>query len=119
MIIVTATCWPGGNAAGSYELLHASLTNRSSPGDRTETYMSHVLARPDNSRGVAGYEADVETKGHHFEWGFATLLTSVLSAADGGKDVQHFGTKTPTSRTLARVDLVSPDQFEKMLRGQS
>lgn len=118
MIIVTATMWPGGDASGSYELMHATLTNRSSPRDRTESYMAHLLLRPNASRGLPGYEADVEVKEHRYENGFVPLLTSVLMAADGGTRSSVTGTNMPTARTLARVDLVTAQQFEGMLRGR-
>ena len=115
MIIVTATCWPGGNAAGSYELLHATITNRSSPEDKTDSYMAHVLARPDYSRGLNGYEADVEVKGHKFADGFAPLLMSVLNGAHGsdGRAIV-----LPSARARARVDLMTAVEFEKVLRGR-
>lgn len=116
MILVTATMWPGGNLAGSYEILHATITNRTSVEDRGERYVSHVIARPAPTLGISGYEADVETRGHKSQDGFAPLLMSVLAAAHAPNDRGLF---LPPSRALSRLDLVTTTEFEAVIRSRT
>lgn len=115
MIVLSATVWPLGNQAQSYEVLNVTLTNESPPHSETENYYAHVLARPAQFRGLEGYEADVEVRGHQFRDGFPTLLMSVLNAAHS-KDGK--GLILPPARQLARLDLVDAHQFEELLRGR-
>lgn len=126
MIILTATMHPHGNPAQAYELLHATIENRTRIEDfdprggidqATERYLAHVLSRPNRWIGVSGYEADVEVKGHRRADGPAPLIRSVLHAAvneDGSS-----GFVLPEARRLARVTIEDAAAFEQRLRARS
>lgn len=114
MVIVQATMWPHGNQMQTFELLHVGISNTTSPEDRLQTYMSHVLARPSPFSGIAGYEADVEVTGHEERAGFAPLLASILNAAHGIDESE--GILLPPARRLARVEVVSAHQFDELLK---
>jgi len=112
MIIVTATMWPRGHAAQSYELLHATISNRTSPGDVADSYMAHVVARPNKIIGVSGYEADVMVPSYRRTDGLAPLLMAVLGSAHAEQD----GDGIPQARLMARVLLQDAEEFEKIVR---
>lgn len=121
MIILTATMWPGGNQERSYELLHATIENRTRLEDdlkaNADRYMAHVCSRPNRWLGVSGYEADVEVRNHKRSDGPAVLLMSVLNAANS-VDVNK-GTFMPEARQLARVTIKDAADFERRLRARS
>lgn len=121
MIIVQATMWPNGNQLESYEILNATITTQSSPGDEEQDYFAHVLARPKPFDGIAGYDADVEVIRHNPRNGFAPLLIAILGQAHaedftGVRQQTVAGVPLPETRQLARLNLVEPHQFEAMLR---
>lgn len=120
MIIVSASVWPGGSEAQAYELLCATISNRSSPGDRLESYHAHVLARPNKFFGVIGYEADIEIKDHKRTDGFAPLVCAVLGQAAGpcpaASNQNIAGLVLPSARTLAKVTIADAAAFEQRLR---
>lgn len=115
MINVVATMWPRGNAAEAYELLHATISNRSELDDANESYMAYVLARPNVWMGIGGYEADVEVKDHKRAAGFAPLLMSVLNAAH----VTVAPIALPPARALARMTIQDAADFERRLKART
>lgn len=117
MIIVSANVWPGGSQAEAYELLHASISNQGPSSTGGESFIAHVLSRPNKYTGVEGFEADVEVSGHRHSAGFAPLLMSILAAAwstDPDK-----GIMIPPSRALARLTLTDVHEFTQLLKGRS
>lgn len=113
MIILSATMWPGGNASGSYELFHGTITNQGASDGGGDAYMAHVLARPHTALRTPGFEADVEVKNHHREYGFVPLLDSIIQAVRHGD-----GYVTGASRVLARLTIEDAASFEKIIRGR-
>jgi hypothetical protein len=113
MVIVQAVMWPHGNQTQTYELLNVSLSNTSSPEDRLQRYMAHVLSRPSPMLGIDGYEADVEVQGHESRAGFVPLLASILNAAH---ETGAEGMILPPARRLSRVEVVSAHEFDEMLK---
>lgn len=115
MIVVTARMYPS-DGSPSYEILNATITNRSAPGDVAQSYMTHVLMRPDRYSGAPGYEADVETQGYLDRHGFAALLRSAIGVSDGNIGQSTCGTDMPTSRVLNRLAIHFVDEFERRKR---
>lgn len=115
MIVVTATLWPRGNQSQSVEILNATISNTSSPGDAAESYSAHVLARPNLDKGCIGFEADVEVREHLYQNGFTPLLISVLAAAM--KDDHDIF--IPPSRALNRATLREIIEFDQRLKGRT
>lgn len=113
MIVVQATMWPRGNQAQSYELLHASINNKTELGDEEESYFAHVLSRPKPFGGILGYEADVEVRGHKPQDGFAPLLMAVLGAAYSTD--QDASIIIPPARLIARLNLEDLAEFNKRI----
>lgn len=120
MIVVNATVWPGGSEAQAYELLCATISNRSTIRDRLESYHAHVLSRPNKHFGVIGYEADVEIREHRRADGFAPLLCSILGQAAGqcpsASNQNIAGVVLPSARTLTKVTIEDAAAFERRLR---
>lgn len=117
MIILNAHMWPHGNQAQAYELLHATITNQSSPGDLKDSYFAHVLSRPAEGLGVLGFEADVEVRDHERSHGFGTLLMSILAAAVSNDPEK--GVFIPPSRTLVRLTLQDVAAFQVALKART
>lgn len=114
MIVFSATMWPDGNQAGSYEVLSGTVTNQTAMGNVPQSYFAHVLARPKQYEGILGYEADIEVTGHNYRDGFAPLLAAILNAAHVNDQTQ--GMLLPPARQLARLEVVDAFQFEEILR---
>lgn len=115
MIILTATMWPRGVAAASYELLHASISNQDDG-----NYLAHVLSRPNSYIGVTGFEADVQVHNHKHHTGPVPLLIATLATAYDDKILYRGPGEqvVPAGRLLARAELRNAAQFEEALRGR-
>lgn len=118
MLIVTATMYPHGNPATSYEVLHASISNVTSRESPTglDSYTAHVLCRPAPHIGVEGYESDVEVQDHLRRDGLPPLLASILCAGSGHPDLKLL---LPPSREVAHMTLQTLDDFDRRLRGRT
>lgn len=120
MIILSATMWPGGNSKRSYELLHATIDNRTPLEDYMiggDRYFAHVCSRPNRYLAVSGYEADVEVRGHKRSDGPAALIMTVLNTANS-TDANR-GTILPEGRQLARVTIEDAAGFEHRLAARA
>lgn len=115
MIILTATMHPHGDATRRYELLHATIENRTEDCDMAERYFAHVLSRPNKYIGISGFEADVEVKGHRRSDGLTPLVIAVLNNANSIDVMQ--GTIIPETRQITRVTIEDASDFERRLRG--
>lgn len=111
MIVVTATMWPHGSQLDAKELLHATITNQTSPGEALETYGAHVTCRPNSFAGIEGFDADVSVTEHRSTDGVVPLLLATFGAAYGPLQV-------PPARCLARLTLREVHEFEAILRGR-
>lgn len=116
MITLKATMWPLGNEAQAYELVHATIENRTriydSVGD-DDRFMAHVCSRPNRWLGVSGYEADVEVRHFKRSDGPAALIIAVLGAA------YQTDNKLPETQCLSRVTIEDAADFERRLRARS
>lgn len=112
MIILTATMHPGGDAARAYELLHATIENRTKIEDAlgTDRYVAHVLSRPNRFISVSGYEADVEIRSHKRSAGPAALIAAVLESST----IEAL----PEARRWARIIITDAADFEQRLRAR-
>lgn len=111
MIILSATMHPHGDASRAYELLHATIDNRTRLEDegRGDRYMALVCARPNRFLKVSGYEADVQVKEHRPADGPTALIVAVLNAARGSE-------LCPPAQLIARTTLEDAAAFERRLR---
>lgn len=117
MIVVTATMWPLGSQAQSYEMLTTTITNTTADELATrDSYSAHVISRPNKFLGIEGYEADVEVRDHERSRGLTPLFMAILGAAhqtDSSK-----GVILPAANTLARMTIQEIAEFEDRLKGR-
>lgn len=114
MIEVSARMHPHGDAAKTYELLHATITNKTTPQDRGDRYFAHVVARPSAALGIPGYDADVLVTGHDRQSGLTPLLMAVLNAAHASP-ADRRGVPMPPAQVLGRLTLADVTAFERSL----
>jgi hypothetical protein len=114
MIIVQAHMIPNGDEARRYELLHASIQNRTSV-EPMDWYTATVIARPYAELGTPGFEADVKIQGVDRRAGFVPLLASVLNTALINVEPNlrhHFGSVLG----FTRLETISDYTFTRRVR---
>lgn len=112
MLIITATMHPGGSPAGSYEVMTGTVTNAGSVNGSTDEYAAHFLHRPNDRRGIEGWEADVAVQGYNSRLGLTPLLGAIFNAIDPVP--LDFEPDVTLQRKLLLKEM---DDFDKRLRG--